>query len=416
MVPEGWEIRQVGEIAHVLRGASPRPKGDLRYYGGNVPRLMVSDVTRDGKCVTPKTDFLTEEGAKLSRPMPAGTLTIVCSGTVGIPSLLAVDACIHDGFLALDSLSESCNKDYLYYVFSSLRREFDSAATHGGVFTNLTTEILRNFKILLPPLDEQEKIAEILGSVDDAIAATQAVIDQTRKVKQGLLQQLLTRGIGHTKFKETAIGLIPEGWEVESLSELLTDIIPGRTPESQRKPASIDEWGILKVSAIGFGEFFQNENKVLPENYEIETKYIVQEGDVLITRANTSELVGATCVVPTGSYKLVLSDKTLRLVPDKKKVDPKFLCEVLIGSGARKFLSENATGTSGSMKNITQDLIRAFVMPLPPLEEQEKIVGILDSITCDYKAHLHELKHLNTVKQGLMQDLLTGRVRVEAIV
>ena len=97
-VRDGWQISTISDIARVIRGSSPRPKGDPRYYGGEVPRLMVADITRDGKYITPTIDFLTEEGAKKSRPVPAGTFVLVCSGTkeaVGLPGLLAVDACIH---------------------------------------------------------------------------------------------------------------------------------------------------------------------------------------------------------------------------------------------------------------------------------------------------------------------------------
>ena len=84
VIPEDWEVFKLAKLGRVIRGASPRPKGDKRYYGGNVPRLMVEDVTRDGKFVFPQIDFLTEDGAKLSRPCNKGTLTIVCSGTVPI--------------------------------------------------------------------------------------------------------------------------------------------------------------------------------------------------------------------------------------------------------------------------------------------------------------------------------------------
>ena len=83
VIPEDWDVISIEELGDVIRGASPRPKGDKRYYGGNIPRLMVEDVTRDEKFVTPSVDFLTEEGAKRSRPCSKGTLTLVCSGTVG---------------------------------------------------------------------------------------------------------------------------------------------------------------------------------------------------------------------------------------------------------------------------------------------------------------------------------------------
>jgi len=186
-----WDVKKLEEIGRVIRGASPRPKGDPRYYGGPVPRLMVQDVTRDGKWVTPQIDSLTEEGAKLSRPCPAGTLTIVCSGAVGVVSFLAVDACIHDGFLALVDIDESlATKDFLFHRLSTLREQFERGATHGGVFTNLTTTGVDQLEIACPSPAEQHRIATCLSSLDDLIAAQSDRLAALRTHKQGLLQQL----------------------------------------------------------------------------------------------------------------------------------------------------------------------------------------------------------------------------------
>ena len=191
-IPKSWEARQVQEIAKIIRGASPRPKGDPRYYGGSVPRLMGSDVTRDGKYVFPKTDFLTPEGAKLSRPMSKGGLTIVCSGTVGVPSILGVDACIHDGFLGLVDISNQCTTEFLYYAFLPLQEKFDSSATHGGVFTNLTTEILKEFVIAVPTLAEQREIVRNISSLDEHLDAQINKLSQIQSLKKSLMQDLLT--------------------------------------------------------------------------------------------------------------------------------------------------------------------------------------------------------------------------------
>jgi len=186
-----WRVRRLDNIGRVIRGASPRPKGDPRYYGGPVPRLMVQDVTRDGKWVTPKIDSLTNEGARLSRPCPAGTLTIVCSGTVGVVSFLAVDACIHDGFLALVDIDESiATKDFLYHSLSTLRLQFEEGATHGGVFTNLTTSGIEQFEIKCPEPTEQKRIAECLSSLDDLITAETQKLEALKSHKKGLMQQL----------------------------------------------------------------------------------------------------------------------------------------------------------------------------------------------------------------------------------
>lgn len=198
---EGWVMKRLGEIGIVIRGASPRPQGDTRFYGGTMPRLMVEDVTRDGKFVTPKVDFLTEEGAKRSRPCKAGTLTIVCSGTVGIPSILAVDACIHDGFLALVKIKREYSSDYLYHQLIVLREKFEQSATHGGVFTNLTTSILKEFEITFPSENEQIRIATILSDMDAEITTLETKLSKAQNIKQGMMQQLLTgkiRLIKHT--------------------------------------------------------------------------------------------------------------------------------------------------------------------------------------------------------------------------
>jgi len=188
---EKWSEMRLGDIGRVIRGASPRPKGDPRYYGGPIPRLMVQDVTRDGKWVTPRIDSLTIEGAKLSRPCKAGTLTIVCSGTVGVVSFLAVDACIHDGFLALIEIDEArVTKDFLYHSLSTLRLQFEDGATHGGVFTNLTTSGIQQFTIKCPTPSEQQRIATCLSSIDDLITSENQKLESLNSHKEGLMRQL----------------------------------------------------------------------------------------------------------------------------------------------------------------------------------------------------------------------------------
>ena len=190
-IPKDWEVKKIGEITKVVRGASPRPKGDPRYYGGHIPRLMGADVTRDGKYVTPCIDFLTEAGAKKSRFMYKGTLVMICSGDVGVPAILNVDACVHDGFLAFPEISRSCSVDYLFYIFDSLHSRFNTSATHGGVFTNLTTTIIKEFEVPIPSLKEQNRISEIISTVDEKLDLLQERKEIIRNLKKGLMQKLL---------------------------------------------------------------------------------------------------------------------------------------------------------------------------------------------------------------------------------
>lgn len=300
-----------------------------------------------------------------------------------------------------------------------LRRAFRNAARGTNKRRNrIGRGDFRRIAVPLPPLPEQRRIADILGAVDRAIDATRAVIEQTRRVKAGLLQELLTRGVGpdgrpHQRLKDSPIGPVPAEWRVEPLSAALLGIEAGRNPAAPNSPASTDQWGVLKVSAIGHGRFHPGENKVLPDDYEVARLHRVRAGDVLITRANTAALVGACCRVPPGDYRLMLSDKTLRLVADTSCLMSSFLALYMAAPSVRGYFAVAATGSSASMKNLSQGKITRLPIPLPPLDEQHRIVTILDAVDAELRAEQTKHTHLTTLKAGLLQDLLSGTVRVK---
>lgn len=153
-----WEMVEVGEICEIVRGSSPRPKSDTRYYGGNIPRLMVADLTRDGMYSTPKIDSLTEEGARKSRPMKKGDLIMAVSGQPGLCTILDIDACIHDGFAGFRNLKTSkIMPEFAYHILMLMKNTNDSLSV-GAIFKNLNTNQLRQIKIPLPPLETQNHI------------------------------------------------------------------------------------------------------------------------------------------------------------------------------------------------------------------------------------------------------------------
>jgi type I restriction-modification system DNA methylase subunit/restriction endonuclease S subunit len=165
-IDEKWKKVKLGEVCTIVRGSSPRPKGSKKYYGGKVPRLMVADLTRDGMYSTPKIDFLTEEGAKLSRPMKKGDVIITVSGNPGLPTILEMDACIHDGFVGLRNLdTKSLLPEYLYFILSYLKKSHNSMAV-GAVFQNLTTDQIKELSIPAPSIsNQQEIINELKGEL-----------------------------------------------------------------------------------------------------------------------------------------------------------------------------------------------------------------------------------------------------------
>jgi len=159
--PKGWPTMRVDELCTIVRGSSPRPQGDPRFYGGPVPRLMVADLTRDGKVVTPMIDSLTTEGAKKSRPIEAGTVVMAVSGNVGLTSVLAIDACIHDGFIAFKELDVNKVKPAFLCELMMFLKSTHASRQAGAIFQNLTTSQIKEMEIPIPPLALQDKFLSI---------------------------------------------------------------------------------------------------------------------------------------------------------------------------------------------------------------------------------------------------------------
>ncbi len=184
-----WPLVEIGTISTIVRGSSPRPQGDPKFFGGPVPRLMVADITRDGMYTTPRIDSLTDEGATKSRPMKKGDVIITVSGNPGLPTILAVDACIHDGFVGLRELSKDVHPEYLYFALLALHASHGSQSV-GAVFKNLTTEQIREFKIALPPFVAQQAIVTEIEAEQALVAANRELIERFEKKIQATLARV----------------------------------------------------------------------------------------------------------------------------------------------------------------------------------------------------------------------------------
>ncbi|AUY49231.1 restriction endonuclease subunit S [Streptomyces sp. CB01881] len=170
---------------------------------------------------------------------------------------------------------------------------------------------------------------------------------------------------------------LPPGWEKVCLGDVLLRVEAGKSFTCEPRQARPDEWGIIKVSAMTWGTFNEGENKAVPEGREINPAYEIQAGDILVSRANTRAYVGAPVLVGNTRRRLLLSDKSLRLVPSES-IDKRWLVHFLSSPVARDFISKAATGTKDSMRNISQQALLEMPIAVPPLAEQQRIVDTLE--------------------------------------
>lgn len=174
-VDPDWPVVKLGELCTIVRGSSPRPAGDPRYYGGSIPRLMVADLTRDGMRVTPMIDHLTDEGAELSRPMKSGDLVMAVSGQPGLCAILQIDCVIHDGFVGFRDWQTERVLVEFGYLFLSANRELHNDQSTGAIFQNLKSDQIREFDFPIPPIPIQQAIV-------DRIEAERALVESNKQL------------------------------------------------------------------------------------------------------------------------------------------------------------------------------------------------------------------------------------------
>ena len=298
---------------------------------------------------------------------------------------------------------------FLNYCFVYSRPAWKKIAASSRKDPNITKQDILDFQIPLPPLSEQRRIAEILSSVDEAIAATQAVIEQTRTVKQSLLNQLLSKGIRHTRFKQTEIGMLPETWKVVCVSDILTDSRYGLNTPLTSEPLGLPvlRMGNIVDHALDFGSL-----KYADLTKEDAEKYSIRRGDILFNRTNSRELVGKLAVV-NENLDASFASYIIRIRTDRTQSNPWFLHAVLSSPTYQDYLRSIAT-PGASQANINSNKLGKVMVPLPPVAEQILIIANLKSFDEAVSASTARMSALQRIKSALMADLLTGRKRVSA--
>ncbi len=191
LIPEDWQVRVIGQLASVARGASPRPIDSPVWFDSQSGTgwLRISDVTASGKFLDDTTQNLSAAGVASSRFVKSGNLVMSICATVGRPILTRKDVCIHDGFVVFDNLR--ADKEWLYYLLSNMETDWSKHGQTGSQM-NLNTDLIDSTPVPLPPSTEQRAIATVISDMDAEITALDRRRDKTRAIKQSMMQQLLT--------------------------------------------------------------------------------------------------------------------------------------------------------------------------------------------------------------------------------
>jgi type I restriction enzyme S subunit len=407
-----WPIRRIAEAAEVLGGGTPDTNVIEFWEPGEIPWATPTDITgTDGNEVSTTGRCISKAGLKQSTLVPENSVLMTSRATIGAAKINRVPMAINQGFAALCA-KEGYDNEYLFYLLDLLRPTLIRLGA-GTTFLETPRREIRKVRVHMPDGDEQSRIVAALKLADDAINKVRVECEATRDLRKAAAFALIERGIPlqHPSLNATKHWTIPTDWSVIHLKHLLSDMDAGASPMCESGPARPGLWGVLKVSAVSWDRFEDFENKALPPTIEADLAAEVRVGDIIVSRANTTGLCGAVHRVRSLYTRLLLCDKTWRLHP-KDYVNPDWLVAVLKHPHARKQIEANATGTSDSMKNIAKRDFRNVLLPLPPKDEQDEIAAILNAIDAQAESNDGKLKALIEMKRSLIQNLLTGRIRV----
>jgi type I restriction enzyme S subunit len=410
-VPKDWEIRKISDLFAVETGTTPSTKKNEFWDSGSTNWLTPTDLSKlNGKIRIGKSERkITERAFKETNLtlLPKGSIIISTRAPVGYVATLEEASAINQGCKGLIPIQKNKTSPEFYCYYLLYKKRSLQNLSGGSTFKELSKDRLEKYSLPFPPYLEQIKIAEILSTIDKAIEKVGEAIEKTQRVKKGLTQELLTKGLGHREFKKTPMGNLPKAWDVKKLAEF-GNLQYGYTTSAIKLPdgvrfvriSDIDDYGKINWGSVPTCKIDEVQFK----------RYKLDAGDVLFARIGAT--TGKSAFVDKeidgvfASY-LIRFNMNLR---ELKDLDSRFL---YLFTQSNRYWAQVHKNKEGQLKKgINAKILGNLYVPLPPIQEQRKIAGVLDSVDKRIGALRRRKEMLETVKKGLMDDLLTGRRRV----
>ena len=398
VIPEEWDVKRLGDLGTVVRGGSPRPAGDPRYFNGNfIPWLTVAALTNVSEhhlTISETVSCLTEEGSKHSRTLVDGTLVLANSGaTLGVAKLLGVTCCANDGIAAIINQQMGEKAFICSYINTQTKHLREVIATGNGQ-PNLNTDLIREITIPFPPLAEQHAIAEVLGDVDALLGSLEKLIAKKRDLKQAAMQQLLTGkkrlpGFGNegTCFKQSEVGVIPADWRVAKIQEHAAIKTGNRNTQD-------------RITDGQYPFFVRSQIVERIGSYSFDGEAVLTAGDGVGTGKIFHYIKG----------RFDYHQRVYRISNFTPDLDGFFFFLVFSTRFYDRIMSMTA---KSSVDSVRMEMIADMQIAFPPTRaEQTAIAEVLSDMDAELAALEQRLAKTRDLKQGMMQELLTGRTRL----
>ena len=399
---EEWKTYKLGDLCNIHRGASPRPIQKFLSDKGQ-PWVKISDATSDSsRFISTTKEFIIEDGIKHSVIVTPGTLIVSNSATPGLPKIMKIEACVHDGWLIIDQIRDCVLKEYLYYSFINIRRNLSNQA-NGSVFQNLKTEIVKNFEIKIPSLSKQRLIVDVLSSIEDKIDLNNRINHNLEEQAQALYKSWFVdfEPFQEGEFVESELGLIPKGWKVVSLDSLCSIISRGFSPKYSESTTDV----VLGQRCVRNNMIDLSVSKThVPKNLG---ERALCQYDILINSTGMGSL-GRVAQIYFKPERMTY-DSHLTLVRAKSSTLEMYLGRNLL---SRQDEIENMAVGSTGQTELPRDSVKAMSILLPCDTVLDQFGALIRAIAGRIQSNLEENVGLTAMRDYLLPKLMSGELKI----
>lgn len=406
-------IDALSTVVAVLESGK-RPKGGVSGESGTIPSLGGEHLNNDGGFRFDKIKYIDEQffACLKKGAIKENDILIVKDGaTTGKVSFVGSDfpferAAINEHLFSLTVDTKIANPRYVFSFLKSpqgqkeILKDFRGAAI-GGIsrgFVDLA-------QIPLPPLNDQIRIAHLLGKVEGLIGQRKQNLQQLDELLKSVFLEMFGNPVRNEK-----------EWNKQPFSAWLSEIESGKSPKCEARSASDEEWGVLKLGAVTRCVFDANENKALPTETKPTVKHEVKAGDLLFSRKNTYELVAACAYVYETRPRLLMPDLIFRFVfKEDAEVNPIYVWKLLTNDSQRKAIQAFAAGAAGSMPNISKANLKTAQLPVPPIELQNQFATIVEKVEALKSRYQQSLNDLVSLYGALSQQAFKGELDLSQV-
>lgn len=419
-LPADWDHQEITQLGAVVGGGTPSREVPS-FWRGPIPWVTPGEVSGEASKLLHDTQEhispsgLAGSGANL---LPAGSLLVTTRATLGARAINAVPMATNQGFKSI-VFKKPEEASYYYHLFEKVKPELVRRAS-GTTFLEISGAEFGSIKLPSPSPEEKLKIAELLDTLDTAIRQSEAIVDKLKQVKQGLLHDLLTRGVdanGELRpsyeqapelYQDSPLGWVPKAWDVVTLESVSHTVTSGSRDWARfyaDSGALFVRIGNLTREHINFR--YESTIYVRPPRNADGQRTRLESGDILISITADLGIIG---VVPDGMGEAYINQHIALVRPNLSIINPRFVGHYLASPVAQTYISK--LNDSGAKAGLNLPTIRSLITAKPIGDEQDVIATRLDEIDKRIQNATTESAKLRELKSGLMDDLLTGRVRV----